>query len=41
MTSLPVRNSTAQWRAADLRHHLHPFTDTKALAAEGGSRIIV
>jgi putrescine aminotransferase len=41
MTSLPVRNSTAQWRAADLRHHLHPFTDTKALAAEGGSRIVV
>ena len=41
MTSQPLRNSTTQWRAADLRHHLHPFTDTKALAAEGGSRIIV
>jgi putrescine aminotransferase len=41
MTSHSVRNSTAQWRATDLRHHLHPFTDTKALAAEGGSRIIV
>ncbi|MDH3597432.1 MAG: aspartate aminotransferase family protein [Rhodospirillales bacterium] len=41
MTSLPVRNSTAQWRATDLAHHLHPFTDTKALAKEGGSRIIV
>jgi putrescine aminotransferase len=36
----PVRNSTAQWRASDIRHHLHPFTDTKALTAEGGSRII-
>ncbi len=41
MTSQPLRNSTAQLRAADLRHHLHPFTDTKSLAAEGGSRIIV
>ena len=28
-------------READIRHHLHPFTDTRALAAEGGSRIIV
>ena len=27
-------------RAADLRHYLHPFTDSRALAAEGGSRII-
>ncbi len=40
MSSLPVRNSTARWRAADTRHHLHPFTDTKELTEEGGSRII-
>ena len=40
MTSMPARNSTAQWRAEDTRHHLHPFTDYKQLAAEGGSRII-
>ncbi len=40
MTSMPARNSTAQWRAEDTRHHLHPFTDYKLLAAEGGSRII-
>ncbi|MEX2008681.1 MAG: aspartate aminotransferase family protein [Dongiaceae bacterium] len=35
-----VRNSTAAWRAADTRYHLHPFTDYQALAKEG-SRIIV
>ena len=40
MTSKPVRNSTARWRESDTRHHLHPFTDYKGLAAEGGSRII-
>ena len=40
MTSQPVRNSTAQWRASDVRHHLHPFTDHRGLAAEGGSRIV-
>ena len=40
MNSSPLRNSTAQWRASDIRHHLHPFTDTKALAEAGGSRII-
>ena len=34
------RNSTAVWRAADTAHHLHPFTDFRGLAAEGGSRII-
>ncbi|WP_277738577.1 aspartate aminotransferase family protein [Ferruginivarius sediminum] len=33
-------NSTARWKASDTRHHLHPFTDYKALAEEGGSRII-
>ncbi|MDH3474854.1 MAG: aspartate aminotransferase family protein [Rhodospirillales bacterium] len=36
----PARNSTAQWRAEDISHHLHPFTDYKALAEGGGSRII-
>lgn len=40
MTSQPARNSTTWWRESDSRHHLHPFTDTKALAAKGGSRII-
>ena len=30
----------ADWRALDTRHHLHPFTDYRALAAEGGSRVI-
>lgn len=34
------RNSTAVWRAADTAHHLHPFTDSRGLAEEGGSRII-
>ena len=28
------------WKAADLAHHLHPFTDHRALAAEGGPRVI-
>jgi len=32
--------STREWQAADAAHHLHPFTDFKALAAKG-SRIIV
>ncbi|GAB4372264.1 MAG: aspartate aminotransferase family protein [Kiloniellaceae bacterium] len=44
MTSISAkkqaRNSTAAWRAADTAHHLHPFTDFRALAEEGGSRII-
>ena len=31
-------NDVAQ--ALDAAHHLHPFTDTKALVAEGGPRII-
>ncbi|MEO1249022.1 MAG: aspartate aminotransferase family protein [Pseudomonadota bacterium] len=30
----------AALKALDGAHHLHPFTDTKALAAEGGTRII-
>src|SRR3546814_3628448 len=48
MTSAPLkgtpasraRNSTAVWKAADTAHHLHPFTDFRGLAAEGGARII-
>ncbi|RMD64272.1 MAG: aspartate aminotransferase family protein [Alphaproteobacteria bacterium] len=40
MTVQPTRNSTARWRRSDLAHHLHPFTDTRALAEAGGSRII-
>ena len=27
MTVLPLRNTTADWQAADSAHHLHPFTD--------------
>lgn len=37
MTQRPT--TTAEWRELDARHHLHPFTDFKALAAKG-SRII-
>ena len=40
MTAQPARNSTTWWRESDSRHHLHPFTDTKALAEKGGSRVI-
>ncbi|WP_308389431.1 aminotransferase class III-fold pyridoxal phosphate-dependent enzyme [Acidithiobacillus sp. AMEEHan] len=32
--------SASHLRNCDLEHHLHPFTDFAALAAEGGSRII-
>ena len=39
MPQTVVRNSTAEWRAIDARHHLHPFTHYQALAEEG-SRII-
>ncbi|MFH1556944.1 MAG: aspartate aminotransferase family protein [Pseudomonadota bacterium] len=35
MTSVPPSNSTAHWRHLDAEHHLHPFSDTKALNAEG------
>lgn len=31
---------TRQWQSSDQRHHLHPFTDHKAMAEQGGSRII-
>ena len=40
MSTQLSRNETAWWREADAKHHLHPFTDTKGLAQEGGSRII-
>ncbi len=40
MSTVSVRNATRYWRDLDTRHHLHPFTDYKGLAAEGGSRII-
>lgn len=33
-------NRAAELKALDTAHHLHPFTDYKALADEGGSRII-
>lgn len=40
MTSTPARNTTVRWRESDIQHHLHPFTDYKGLAEEGGARII-
>lgn len=41
MPSEPIRNTTARWRALDVRHHLSPFADYKSLKQdEGGSRII-
>ena len=40
MSSHPARTATARWRESDSEHHLHPFTNTKELAAQGGSRII-
>lgn len=39
MTTKHAGMSTAELQALDSRHHLHPFTDFKALAAKG-SRII-
>ena len=38
MTSTPnaaINQGTASWQDADRAHHLHPFTDTKALNEEG------
>src|SRR5438128_4962470 len=44
MSEAPMNDTlqpgTAQWQAADAAHHLHPFTDFKALSAKG-SRIVV
>lgn len=37
----PLRNSTAEWKALEEKHHLAPFTDYKGLKDEGGARIIV
>src|SRR2546421_5596872 len=34
-----TERSTQDWQAADAAHHLHPFTDFKALAAKG-TRVI-
>lgn len=39
LQAVPAVDATAL-RQSDLAHHLHPFTDTQALAQEGGSRII-
>ncbi len=36
----PPERSTAEWRRVDAAHHIHPFTDPRALAAGGGSRVI-
>ena len=33
-------NKTADLKASDHRHHMHPFTDTQELGEKGGSRII-
>jgi len=35
-----AQRTTKDWQAADAAHHLHPFTDYKALAAKG-TRVIV
>jgi putrescine aminotransferase len=35
-----VTRTTAEWQALDREHYLHPFTDTRALGAEG-CRVIV
>jgi putrescine aminotransferase len=40
MTLHQTNLTTAQLRAVDAAHHLHPFTDTKGLNAEG-ARVIV
>ena len=34
-----TQRTTAEWQQLDAAHHWHPFTDTKALNAEG-SRVI-
>lgn len=38
MSQIPER-STAEWQAMDAAHYLHPFTDSRALAARG-TRVI-
>lgn len=31
----PLSNQTKHWQAIDARHHIHPFTDQRALAKKG------
>lgn len=33
-------NRTAEWKSSDVRHYMHPFTDTRELGEKGGARII-
>ena len=40
MKTRPNTRPTAELQAADLAHHLHPFTDHPEMAREGGPRII-
>lgn len=40
MTDRLNTRPTADIQAADLAHHIHPFTDHAALASEGGPRVI-
>ncbi len=37
---MTLSNSAERLKALDSRHHLHPFTDFKALAEAGGPRVI-
>lgn len=41
LDSQPVRNyDIEELKRLDMAHHLHPFTDTKALGKEGGARVV-
>lgn len=40
MTELRRNLDVEELVRLDTAHHMHPFTDYKSLAAEGGSRII-
>lgn len=40
MTEIKKNYNIEELKALDTAHHMHPFTDYKSLAAEGGSRII-
>jgi len=35
MTAKPLHNTTAEWQAIDLQHHLHPFTNYQTLPKDG------
>nr|WP_210413891.1 aspartate aminotransferase family protein [Luteithermobacter gelatinilyticus] len=37
--NMMIRNTTAEWQKLDREHHLHPFTDPKALNSKG-TRVI-